>query len=126
MTPGDKVKKTDEQIILDDMRGDNPTRSQSAWDWEADYRFAKAIGAKHEIEILAALLKSAALFTVQIAVHKVHITKVKQRRLRALRNLEKRGLVESHWIGTGPGGYSEFGVRRNKGWWITISSEANR
>lgn len=105
---------TDEQIILKDMRERHG--GQNSWDWEADYHFAKAIGAKDEIELLSALLKSVAVFVIQVSIHKKYITKLKKRRLAALRQLEKQGLVESWWLGTGFGGYSEFGVRRVKTW----------
>lgn len=104
----------DWQIILEDMR---KTRvGQSSWDWEADYRFAKAIDAKDEIEILESLLKSTTVFAIQIGCHRRFITKLKDRRLRALRNLEKQGIVYSGWIGTGSGGLNEFGTRRIKSW----------
>lgn len=102
----------DWQIILKDMRERHV--GQSSWDWEADYRFAKAIGAIYEIEILESLLKSTTVFAIQIACHKKFITKLKNRRLRALRCLVKQGLVDSWWRGTGYGGYSEFGARRIK------------
>ncbi len=106
----------DWQIILKSM--EETRLGQSSWDWEADYRFAIAINAKNEIEILENLLKSDAPFPVQIAVHKGCIGKLKNRRLKALRNLTKQGLINSHWLGTGYGGYSEFGIRRIKTWYL--------
>jgi hypothetical protein len=106
---------TDEQIILKDIKEISP-HGQNSWDWPADYRFAKEVGTENEIEILKALLKSNAPFAHQIAIHKLHITKLKNRRLKALRNLQKQGIIESWWIGTGFGGKNEFGVSRIKTW----------
>ena len=111
------IKIPDWQIVLDDMKKEHA--GQSSWDWPADYRFAKSVEAKDEIEILEALLQSAALFVVQIAAHRIYITKLKKRRLRALKNLESQGLVYSSWTGTGYGGHTEFGVRRIKVWHLT-------
>ena len=104
----------DWQIILKDMK--ETKTGQSSWDWPADYRFAKAVGAKDEIEILKSLLRSTTVFPIQIACHRNFITKLKRRRLRALKNLEGQGIVYSGWVGTGPGGLSEFGARRIKSW----------
>ena len=104
----------DEEIILKDMK--DIKLGQSSWDWQADYRFAKAIKSEHEIDILEMLLKSNAPFPHQIAVHKKHISKLKNRRLRALRRLEKQKYLKSLWIGTGYGGRSDFGVNRIKTW----------
>lgn len=104
----------DEQIILEDIK--KTRMGQSSWDWEADYRFAKAVNANDEIEILKALLKSHTAFPIQIEIHRKYISKLKNRRLRALRRLEKRGVLFSGWAGTGYGGYALFGTRRTKGW----------
>lgn len=109
------INMTDEQIILKDMK--SVQMGQNSWDWQADYRFAKAINADDSIiKLFRALLKSSAPFALQIAIHKKFMTKIKNRRLKALRNLAKQGIVETFWIGTGYGGYSEFGVRRIKTW----------
>jgi hypothetical protein len=113
----------DEQIILRDM--EQTGLGQSSWDWNADYRFAKAIKATYETEILKSLLRSTAVFPIQIAVHKKFINKLKNRRLAALRQLQRQGIVYSAWIGTGHGGYSEFGVRRIKAWHLRKPFEAN-
>ena len=107
---------TDEQIILKDMK--ETTLSQSSWDWPADLRFAKAIRANDEIEILESLLGSKAVFAIQIEAHKIFITKLKNRRLRALRKLEKQGILFSCWQGTGERGFTEFGTRRVKSWFL--------
>lgn len=108
--------KKDIQIVLNDLRRHELGHGQSSWDWEADFRFAKEVGTKDEIEILQALLKSSAVFAHQIAVHKARIRKLAQRRIRALRKLYKMGLVDAFWLGTGHGGYSEFGIRRIRTW----------
>lgn len=108
----------DTQIILKDMK--ETKCGQSSWDWPADYRFAKAISAKDEIEILEMLLKSTTVFAIQIACHRKFITKLKNRRLRALKILEKQGIIRSGWLGTGPGGLKEFGTRRVKSWHLDI------
>lgn len=107
-------KMKDEEIILKDMQENGI--GQSSWDWEADYHFAEAINAEEERDILSQLLKSATVVVIQIAIHKKFITKLKNRRLRALRKLEKQGVIESWWRGTGERGYSEFGVNRVKTW----------
>ena len=113
--PEKKIMK-DWQVILNDMK--NTRLGQSSWDWEADYRFALAVDANDEAEILSSLFNATTVFPIQIAIHKRFIGKLKNRRLRALRNLQRQGLVGSRWLGTGYGGYSEFGARRIKTWWL--------
>jgi hypothetical protein len=100
----------DREIILADMK---VYGSQGSWDWEADYRFAQAIGAKETAEIYRMLLKSRSPFCHLIWIQRQN-DGVRKRRLRALRSLVKAGLVESWWRGTGIGGFSEFGVRKVK------------
>ena len=105
---------TDCQIILKDMK--ETKTGQASWDWEADLRFAKSVKGENEVEILNLLMNSHTVFPILISTHKEFITKLKNRRLRALRKLEQQGLVYSGWRGTGEGGFSEFGTRRVKSW----------
>lgn len=102
---------TDTEIVYQDMRKHG---SQGAWDWEADLRFARAIGASADlIQDCQSLLKSQAPFPLLIAFHRQIIRQpITLRRGRALRKLVRSGKAKSYWLGTGPYGRVEFGVNR--------------
>lgn len=102
---------SDAKLILADMRNGHP---HGAWDWEADARFARDVNDVDAIKFFRELLRSHAPHVHQIAAHKVLGKPIKERRLRAVRQLVKAGYVDSWWLGTGPGGMSEFGVKRNR------------
>ena len=99
---------TDAEIILCDM---NEFGGQSSFDWESDYRFAKALGDARAIEVYHRLLNSHSPSPVQCAVQR-SVDHIRRRRLRALRMLVKQGAIESQWLGTGHGGRTVFGVGR--------------
>ncbi len=88
--------------------------SQSSKDWEADQRFARALGMVREARVCEELLGNpTAIVPVQMAIHQKFIyPRVTRRRLRSLRKLAQRGTVEAQWMGTEEGGRTEFGVGR--------------
>lgn len=101
---------TDIEIVTADMQkhGDH-----GAWDWEADLRFAQAIGDDEAVRDCANLLRSNAPYALQIMAHRVVIApRITWRRVRALRQLVRGGKARSFWLGTGPRGRTEFGVNR--------------
>lgn len=98
----------DTDIILSLLRTQRSI--QSSWDWEADLWFAEAIHDQTAVECLRDVMKSLAPFPIRDAVRKHTTEHVRLRRLRALRKLVKRGVVESYWHGTGEG--SLLGVNR--------------
>lgn len=94
-------------------------RGQSSWDYEADYRFAKALGWEKETEDLKSILGSRAPFTCIIAAHTTLVGHVKKLRVSTLRTLAKEGYVEAFWVGMGSGGGSTFGVNRARAYVLT-------
>lgn len=96
----------DERFLLDDLRENH---AQSSWDWPADERFAEHVGDGDNL--ITESMESGAPSAFRIAAAKTW-ERITQRRLRALRALVKRGLVVAFWSGTGPGGFTDFGVRR--------------
>jgi hypothetical protein len=102
---------------LDDLRKNG---DQASWDWEADERFAHMIG-----DLEAADMIRQAIDSVSTIFHRytaVHVTGITQKRLRALRRLGRQGFIKTGWIGTGPGGYNEFGVRRSR-WYRLVGTK---
>lgn len=106
---------TDTQLVLKDMQNKGP---QGSWDWEADHRFAKAVGdltAVSDLErIMACELDAAAFIGHKRLVRK----RITERRLRALRKLVAQGTVYADWRGTGPGGKNRFGVNRCRAYFL--------
>lgn len=101
---------SDLDIIIKDLETHD---NQGAWDWEADLRFARAIGDTEAVADCQALLRSNAPFALQIAAHHGLIAKtITARRIRALRALVRQGRARAFWLGTGRGGASLFGVNR--------------
>ena len=106
--------RTDADIVLDILRTHNQGIT-SSWDWEMDLKFAKGIGDDVAVDFIEGLQGSV----LSIRDHDRYIrSRITARRLRALRKLVKRGLVESHWMGTGWGGRSDFGVGRLRGYML--------
>ena len=88
---------------------------QGSWDWEADYRFALAFGTSEEIKAIQDLNDSSSVAAFRVKFWELYVKKkITSKRLRALRSLVNQKLIKSWWIGTGPGGASEFGVNRTR------------
>lgn len=107
--------RTDADIVLDILR----THTQgitSSWDWEMDLKFAREIGDEDVVDLLKELGGSVLAFREYNRCIRPTVT---ARRLRALRELVKKGMVRSHWVGTGYGGRADFGVNRLRGYEIT-------
>ncbi len=101
----------DENIVLNDLKIHS---SQCSWDWEADLRFAKAINSEL-VNDLKSIINSKAPIPFLVMNHRIIIKqKITDRRIRALRKLIKRGIVQANWIGTGEFGKTDFGVNRNR------------
>lgn len=102
---------TDVEIVYQDMQQHG---GQAAWDWQADLRFAWAVGAKADvIQDIQTALNSTAPFALRIMAYRQLIHKtITQRRVRALRELVKQGNARASWCGTGPQGVTDFGVNR--------------
>ncbi len=107
--------RTDADIVLDILR----THTQgitSSWDWEMDLKFAEKIGDEEAVKLLKELGGSV----LAIREHDRYIRPTTtDRRLRALRKLVEKGLVESYWVGTGWGGRNDTGVNRLRGYMLT-------
>lgn len=103
----------DSEIVYQDLQqhGD-----QASWDWQADLRFAWAIGASAElIQDIQKLLNSTAPYALRIMAHRELIYRpITARRVRALRKLVKLGRARASWCGTGPQGVIDFGVGRTR------------
>lgn len=110
----------DTQIVWDDLK--KYSGHQESWDWEADLRFAKAIGAITEVEVLEEIMTSDAVLVLKEMAHAIVITKIKRRRLRALNNLRKMGIVNAGWIRSGERGRTLYGVTRFRTWWLISRS----
>lgn len=95
------------QFLLDDLKKHGV---QMSWDWEADLRFAEAIGDKQSSEILWLVVNGGAPTAVKWS--HVQRTGIPQKRMRYLRQLVKRGDVISYWSGSEEGGKCQFGVNR--------------
>lgn len=98
----------DVDIVLSHLKDFGP---QGSWHWDADARFARAIGDHGAAGVIEDAYSHAYLLTYQLAAM-YSVRHIKRRRLRALRKLVKQGLVKAHWRGTGPGGATEFGTNR--------------
>ena len=96
----------EENFLIEQLQGN---RVQSSWDWESDLSFAERFGM--DCEMLREAIDSAAPLKFRWAAANYN-TKIKIRRLNALRRLVKKGIVEAWWSGTGFGGVNEFGVNR--------------
>ena len=107
--------RTDADIVLDILRMHDQGIT-SSWDWEMDLKFAEKIGDDVAVDFIKGLRGSV----LSIRDHDCYIrSRITDRRLRALRKLVKKGLVESHWVGTGWGGRSDTGVNRLRGYMLT-------
>ncbi len=110
-----EIMRTDAGIVLDILR----THAQgitSSWDWEMDLKFAEKIDDEEAVNLLKELRGSV----LAIREHDQYIRPtITVRRLRALRKLVKKGLVESYWVGTGWGGRNDTGVNRLRGYMLT-------
>jgi len=72
------------------------------------------------------LLKKLGNSVLSIREHDRYIRPtITARRLRALRKLVEKGLVESYWVGTGWGGRSDTGVGRLRGYMLTPKGREN-
>ena len=114
---------TDRDIMLKLLR-EAPGGITTSWDWQMDLKFSREVGDNEAVEDLEALLKSGSphprLIIFWDRVIRPNITR---RRLRALRQLVCEGLVVTDWAGTGPGGYTDFGVRRIRGYELKEESD---
>lgn len=108
----------DQKFILSELK---KYGGQNSWDYQADLRFAMNVGDKRAVDVLSEIMDPniSSVFGIVKAVHKLEIGHIKRRRLRALNNLKRRGLVISGWVGTGWGGTSDFGVNRTREYWLT-------
>lgn len=83
---------------------------QMSWDWEADLRFAIAIGDKKSSEILKRVCYGSAPTAIKWSY--VQRTGIPKKRMRYLRKLVKRHKVIAFWSGSEEGGKNRFGVNR--------------
>lgn len=103
-----------EDFLLKDLE---QYTTQSSWDWAADSRFAKEFSDNETQTIILEAMESGAPSSFRIdAWLSWWKNKVTNKRMRALNAMQKKGLVRSFWIGTGPGGKGMFGVGRTKGY----------
>lgn len=86
--------------------------SQGSWDWEADLRFAQAIGDKEAVDDLKKCLRSSAVFALLISAQRGLVGHITRRRVRALQQLVRDGKAKAYWLGTGAYGKTEFGTNR--------------
>ena len=100
---------TNTEFLINDFK-EHPV--QSSWDFEADLRFAKAIGDKEAVELIKPMLNGGFLPAILAIFRHTIRPRITNRRLRAMRKLVKQGLVKIGWLGTGYGGKTEFGVNR--------------
>jgi len=100
---------TDVEIVRLDLAKHG---AQDSWDWQADLRFAEAVGDEEAVKDCKDLLKSHAPFPTLIMFHRLALGRIQQRRVRALRLLVRAKEVRAWWLGTGPYGRTEFGVNR--------------
>lgn len=89
---------------------------QTSWDWEADMRLARAMGDTETAETLRQVMGSAATLVTRDAAHAACAGRIRARRMRALAELTRQGLLQASWVGTGPGGGNELGVTRIRCW----------
>lgn len=84
-------------FVLEDIKAHHGR--QSTWDWKADYRFARYAKDQDAIETLEAIFKSYAPGVFMINAFTAMCTKIKRRRLAALRHLKKLKILYSQWSG---------------------------
>lgn len=102
------MKPENLNFLIKDMKNNG---GASAWDWEADYRFACHLGDEETAEIILAAIQSHAPenFRVYAMMKCKRITDL---RLRIMRKLVRDGVARAYWAGTGEGGKSRFGVNK--------------
>ncbi len=104
-----------EEWVLADLKAHTCV---SSWDWESDGRFAYAFNMN--TEALDAARGSQAVYAHRIAAGRDHPSskRITQARLRVLRSLVNKDLVQAYWAGTGPGGATDFGVARTRNYML--------
>ena len=114
---------TDRDITLKLLQ-EAPGNMTTSWDWEMDLKFAREIGAEEFAKDIKLLLKSNSPSPLRIIFWDQAIRPtITKRRLRALRKLVEEGLVITSWVGTERGGYTDFGVRRIRGYELVEPTE---
>lgn len=111
---------TKEEFLIKDLE---ENESQSSWDWEADFRFAKQFY-PNECKDIALIIRSQTLHAHQIVAHRLLAEKTKSSRLRTMRRLIKKGIVKAYWVGTGWGGKHDFGINRVRAYFLNNKPEA--
>ena len=105
-----QASKIDEFILADLQDHQGLTHSH---DWDADLRFAEFVGDKDMSDWLRyGVVDSDGTSFYRVRNYRLYCSKIKKKRLAALRRLQSRGIVESSWSGTGYEGYELSGLRR--------------
>lgn len=99
------------QFLLTDIANHG---NQGAWDWEADYRFAVFLAKKEIAADIKAAIESNATNYHRIKFYNEVAGKIKQQRLRRLRELKQLGKVKAAWVGNGEGAMSLYGTNRGR------------
>lgn len=106
---------SDAEIIIEYLKNNH---NMAGWDWGADEFFAKR-AANIPIKAREAAIELGrerfGVAPLAMGYHRAFIKgPVTQRRLRACRKLIAFGIVKASWTGTGRGGYTDYGIRRDR------------
>ena len=108
--------------LLQDLRDNG---SQGSWDWEADARFADALGLSEVAADASACCTSPSTSFARYNAHRMLVYRqATQPRLRLLRRAIRMGYIKAYWQGTGPGGANLFSVTRVRGYKLTTQGQA--
>jgi hypothetical protein len=91
----------------------------SSWDWEADLRFAQAIGDDGAATWADQLARSQMPLPLRLDLYTAHCGHITRRRRRAMGELVRRGWATASWIGLGEGSRAAFGVGRSRVYELT-------
>jgi hypothetical protein len=101
---------SDKDLLLADLHSHG---MQSSTDWEADERFARALGMVELADLVSKMIRSDAPWPVKWSYHRTLVRPtITERRMRALYALVKAGAVESWWMRGGEGSRTEHGAPR--------------
>lgn len=105
-----------EKFVIEDLLQYGEVRNL---DWVADFRYSNRFFPKETTEALHSLMHSRERRHPLLEFHKQEQLIVKRQRLAVLRELSKKGWIESYWSGTGEGGLLILGTNRIKKYRLT-------